>query len=143
MSSNTRACRIVLRVLAAIGFVGAGTMHFLRPEFFRRIVPPVFPSPVALVAISGFFEIVGGLGLLCRPLRRAAGWGLIALLIAVFPANIYMAINPGRTAGSIPLWALWLRLPLQGVFVVWVWFVALSDASRQQSIAINATGNFE
>ena len=128
MGSMTRACRIFLRLVAAFGFVGAGTVHFLRPDFFRQIVPPAFPSPAALVAVSGFFEIAGGLGLLYRPLRRAAGWGLIALLIAVFPANIYMVVNPGRTAGSIPLWALWLRLPLQGVFIVWVWFVALSQS---------------
>ena len=135
--------RTPLRVVAALAFIGAGTLHFVRPQFFRQIVPPGFPSPAALVAISGFFEIAGGLGLLYRPLRRAAGWGLIALLIAVFPANIYMVVNPGRTAGSIPLWALWLRLPLQGVFIAWVWFVARGDTFEQPSIRGEGGGKFE
>ena len=129
MGSIKRAVRMFLRMIAAGGFVGAGMMHFLRPDFFRRIVPPGFPSPATLVAISGFFEIAGGLALLYRPLRKATGRGLIALLIAVFPANIYMVINPGPTAGSIPLWALWLRLPLQAVFIAWIWFVSLTKDS--------------
>jgi uncharacterized membrane protein len=121
----------VFRTLAAILFLGAGTWHFVHPEFYRKIVPPGFPSPKALVAISGVCEIAGGLGLLASRLRRLAGWGLIALLIAVFPANIYMVIDPKRTAdATIPLWALWLRLPLQGVLIAWVWWVSLHGATN-------------
>ena len=92
--------RITLRTLAAIGFVGAGANHFRNPGFYRQIIPPVFPAPHALVAISGMCEIVGGLGLLIPPLRATARWGLIALLIAVFPANLYMALAPERTPMS-------------------------------------------
>ncbi len=90
--------RIVLRYVAAIGFIAAGVMHFVHADWFTKIVPPAFPAPEALVAISGFFEIVGGVGLLIPPLRGAASWGLIALLIAVFPANIYMVAATDRIA---------------------------------------------
>jgi uncharacterized membrane protein len=126
MSLIVPKSRTPLRLLASILFVGAGVMHFLNPFFYRRIVPPGFPSAAALVAISGVAEIAGGVGLLIPRLRRAAGWGLIALLIAVFPANIYMAIDPQKTSdGTIAPWLLWLRLPLQGVLIAWVWFISL------------------
>jgi uncharacterized membrane protein len=79
-----------------------------------------------LVAVSGVAEIAGGIGLLIPRLRRWAGWGLIALLIAVFPANVYMAVSPQRIPDlHFARWMLWLRLPLQGVFVVWVWYASL------------------
>lgn len=116
--------------------------YFVNPTFYRRIVPPLFPKPAALVVISGIAEIVGGAGLLVRPLRRAAGWGLIALLLAVFPANIYMAMNPSRFPDlpvprslqrfRAPI--IWLRLPLQVLFIAWVGSVAFdrSDAHLKQ-----------
>jgi uncharacterized membrane protein len=116
----------VLRAVAAAGFVAAGTNHFLSPAFYLRIIPPAFPNPALLVAVSGAGEIAGGLGLLVRPLRRAAGIGLIALLACVFPANVYMAVAPERIPElHIPTWALWVRLPLQVVFIAWIWLVAL------------------
>ena len=118
--------RITLRLLATIGFVGAGIKHFTNADFFQRIVPPGFGSPALLVAISGVCEIIGGLALWVPALRQAAGWGLIALLIAVFPANIYMAIHPEKFADlHWATWILWTRLPLQGVFIWWIWAVAL------------------
>jgi len=121
---NPNYWRSSLRWLAAALFVAAGVDHFVNSEFFRRIVPPIFPAPRLLVAVSGVCEIAGGIGLLIRPLRRPACWGLIALLIAVFPANIYMAVSPDQTTtGHIPGWALWLRLPLQPLLIAWVWFV--------------------
>jgi uncharacterized membrane protein len=124
---ETNHWRSPLRWLAAIFFVAAGISHFLSPGSFRRIVPPIFPAPHLLVAISGACEIAGGAGLLIRPLRRPAAWGLIALLIAVFPANIHMALAPGpTTSGRIPVWLLWLRLPLQPVMIAWVWFVSFA-----------------
>lgn len=115
------------RVLAGVLFFGAGILHFVVPGKYEQIIPPGFPMPGMLVAISGMAEIVGGAGLLIRPLRRAAGWGLIALLIAVFPANIFMAIHPERIAGlHMAPWLLWTRLPLQGVLIAWVYTVSLS-----------------
>jgi uncharacterized membrane protein len=121
--------RTILRWLAAAFFVVAGMFHFLRPELYLQIMPPYFPAPQLLVAVSGVAEIAGGIGLLIRPLRRAAGWGLIALLIAVFPANIYMLQHPGQF--HFAPWMLWARLPLQGVFIAWVWFASIQRVPRQ------------
>ncbi|MDF7812410.1 DoxX family protein [Hymenobacter sp. YC55] len=107
--------------LVALLFVGAGVLHFVAPEPYVRIMPPYLPAPLLLVYVSGAAEIVGGLGMLLPATRQAAGWGLIALLFAVFPANIYMLQTHG--AGfPVPMWALWLRLPLQLVLVAWVWW---------------------
>ena len=100
-------------------FMVAGSFHFLNPEPFVEIMPEVLPFPLALVYISGFFEILGGLGLLFARTRQKASWGLLALLIAVFPANLNMAIN--SIDFGLPHEWLWWRLPLQVVFVLWVW----------------------
>jgi uncharacterized membrane protein len=119
--------RIGLRWLAAVFYVAAGLNHFIKPSFYREIVPPGFPNPALLVTVSGVFEVAGGIGLLVRPLRRVAGWGLVALLVAVFPANVYMAVHPDRIPNlHVPQWILWLRLPLQAILIVWVWFVSLA-----------------
>jgi uncharacterized membrane protein len=108
-------------LLAAAFFIVAGTLHFVRPEFYLRIMPPYIPWHLAMVRVSGFFEILGGLGLLLPQTRRAAAWGLVALLVAVFPANIYMATNPvDAGAASIAPALRWGRLPMQAVFVAWV-----------------------
>lgn len=77
--------------------------------------------------VSGLAEIAGGVGLLIGPLRRPAGWGLIALLVAVFPANIYMALESAKFADlDMPIWTVYARLPLQAVLIAWVWFIALA-----------------
>jgi uncharacterized membrane protein len=108
-------------VLAAILYVGAGTFHFIRPDLYVKIVPPYIPRHLATVYVSGFFEILGGLGLLIPQTRRAAAWGLVALLIAVFPANLYMATNPVEAgAAAIAPVFRWMRLPLQLVLIYWV-----------------------
>jgi uncharacterized membrane protein len=111
--------------LTAAFFVLAGVNHFANPAFYRSIVPPSFPSPALLVIISGICEIAGGLGLLIHPLRRPAVWGLIALLFAVFPANLYMAAHPDQIPNMhIAHWLLWFRLPFQGVMIWWVWYIS-------------------
>ena len=110
--------------LLAAFFVTTGVLHFVRPDGFARIVPPSLPYPLALVYISGAAEILGGVGLLVPALRPWAGLWLVALLVAVFPANVYMAVAPERAGfGVAPLW-LWLRLPLQPLLIVWVWWAA-------------------
>ncbi len=118
----------MLRAVTLVGlagmFVGAGVMHFIKPKMFEAIVPPSFPSPKALVAISGVAEIAGGIGLLIEPVRLAAGIGLILLLIAVFPANLYMARQPERFRQLAPAWVLWSRLPFQGVLIAVVAWAA-------------------
>ncbi|MEZ4288331.1 MAG: hypothetical protein R3A47_09355 [Polyangiales bacterium] len=115
----------------AIGMIAIGVRHFTHPEPFVRIVPNYLPNALALVYISGFFEIAGGVGVLIPKLRRAATYGLIALYLAVFPANIYMAMNeiqlePGV---AIPVWAMWARLPFQLLFIAWAWWVGKPDPS--------------
>jgi uncharacterized membrane protein len=125
--------RTILRGLAAIFFVVAGTFHFLKPELYLQIMPPYLPAPQLLVAVSGAAEIAGGIGLLIRPLRRAAGWGLIALLLAVFPANIYMVQHPEQF--HFAPWLLWARLPLQAGFIAWVWFVAIRRSQWERIIS--------
>jgi uncharacterized membrane protein len=129
---------MVLRWAAAVFFLGAGLNHFWHADFYEQIVPPGFPSPKVLVIISGLAEAAGGLGLLIGPLRRAAGWALVALLVAVYPANIYMGLNPARF--GIPPWILWARLPLQLVFLAWVWFVALGRGQNQEPSGQAGTG---
>lgn len=107
--------------LLVVIFIGAGILHFVAPEPYLRLMPPYLPAPLLLVYVSGAAEIVGGLGLLLPATRQAAGWGLILLLVAVFPANVYMLQTQGAGL-SVPLWALWLRLPLQLVLIAWVWW---------------------
>lgn len=115
--------------LLALLFFGAGVLHFLSPGPFMRIVPPYLPASRLLVYLSGAAEIAGGLGLLVPATRRRAGWGLILLLIAVFPANVYMLQTLGAGM-AVPLWALWLRLPLQLVLIAWVWWASQPSATE-------------
>jgi uncharacterized membrane protein len=101
--------------------VGAGVLHFIHPETYLRIMPPALPAPRLLVLLSGGAEVAGGLGLLLPATRHLAAWGLLALLVAVFPANVYM-LGLAREL-SIPSWALWARLPLQPLLMWAVWRV--------------------
>jgi len=121
------AGKLVALWILALGMIAIGILHFAQPKPFIRIVPKFLPAPRALVYISGFFEIAGGIGLLLPATRVAAAWGLIALYIAVFPANVYMlthdvSLNPKK---PIPRWALWARLPLQLVFIAWAYWFTL------------------
>jgi uncharacterized membrane protein len=121
--SKRRSARRPTRsqTLLAAFFIGAGVNHFVIPRAYRRIVPPSLGHEAGrLVAVSGLAEIAGGVGVLLPPVRRPAGVGLIALLVAVFPANIYMARTPERFR-RIPRWALYGRLPLQPLMMWWAW----------------------
>jgi uncharacterized membrane protein len=107
--------------LLALFFVGSGVNHFLAPRAYERMVPPRLQHDAKrVVAVSGLAEIVGGLAVLPSRTRKLAGPGLVALLAAVFPANIYMARSPERFR-KIPRWALYARLPLQPVMMWWAW----------------------
>jgi uncharacterized membrane protein len=119
-----------LRVVLASIMVGIGILHFLVPTPFVRIVPSALPDPLLLVIVSGFFEVAGGVGLLVARVRRAASIGLVLLYLAVFPANINMALHPEISAAfGIPLWSLWARLPLQAVFIAWALWVGRGEAA--------------
>lgn len=108
------------RLLGAF-FIAAGVNHFLMPRAYRAIVPPRLAGEAKrVVAISGVAEVAGGVGVLVARTRRVSGLGLIALLAAVFPANVYMARSPQRFA-RIPRWALYARLPLQPLMMWWAW----------------------
>jgi uncharacterized membrane protein len=111
-------------VIAAGLFVTAGALHFLRPQLYAKIVPPALGHEAELVAISGLAEIAGGLGLLHPRTRRASGYGLILLLLAVWPANIFMALDAARFSAVAPAWALWARVPLQLPLIWWIWRVS-------------------
>ena len=108
------------KALLGAVFIVAGVLHFVIPQFYIRIVPPLLPDPVLIVQVSGVCEILGGIGVLVPATQRFAAWGLMALLIAVFPANIYMMVDHARFA-TTPLWAAWARLPLQLPLIYWAW----------------------
>jgi uncharacterized membrane protein len=113
--------KLVLLGLAGF-FINVGVDHFINPEFYLAIMPPSFPLHAEAVYISGFFEILGGVCLLVPRLRKIAGWGLVALLICVYPANIYMALTP-EAFPEIPLSLLYFRLALQFLFFYWAYSV--------------------
>ena len=111
---------------ALAGFFSlTGTLHFVIPRSYEAMMPPSLPRHKEAVAVSGIAEIVGGLAVAKPSTRRFARWWLLALLVAVFPANVYMAVCRDRIPDlHVAPWLLWLRLPMQGVFVVWVWYAA-------------------
>ncbi|WP_158943497.1 DoxX family protein [Granulicella sp. S190] len=115
------------RVLLSLLFLVAGSLHFIAPQRYLAIMPPYLPAHLAMVYLSGAAEILGGLGLFLPTTRHAAAWGLAALLIAVLPANIYMAMIylplPGVMGQS---WAQWLRIPLQIPLIYWAWLYTRS-----------------
>ena len=112
------------KALAAF-FAFAGAMHFVIPRRYEAIMPPSFPRHRESVIVSGLAEVAGGVALVPRRSRRLARWWLLGLLVAVFPANIHMAVNPEQVRGldldRVPRWALWARLPLQPLAMLWVW----------------------
>lgn len=116
---------VSLLILASI-FLAAGALHFSIPESYVRIMPAWLPAHRPLVLLSGTFEILGGIGILVPALRVTAGWGLIALLVAVFPANIQMLQSAIAHGQSLP-WrlALLARLPLQPLLIYWVYHSAV------------------
>ena len=127
----------LLRVILAISIIIIGVTHFSVPDQYVRIVPPQLPYPLQLVYISGFFEVLGGIGLLLPPVSRAAAWGLIALFIAVYPANINMAVNHIKIE-HIPdsPWFQVVRLPFQVVFIAWAWWYTRPSNPEEQAAIV-------
>ena len=114
--------KTALRWLLTAFMVLAGLNHFISPTPYVAIVPSALPAHLALVYVSGVAELLGGLGLILPATRRLAAWGLIALFLAIVPANINMALHHLPMGhNDLPTWALWLRLPLQAVLIAWAW----------------------
>jgi uncharacterized membrane protein len=112
-----------------IGYVFAGVLHFVTPDSYLPIMPPWIPAHLTMVYLSGAAEVVLGAAVLEPKLRRVAAWGIIALLIAIFPANVHIAVHnvpvfgAAEGAGS----ANWVRLPIQALLIVWAWWYTLPD----------------
>jgi len=111
------------RLALGLTFIAAGVPHFVRPRMYEAIVPDYLPAHRELVYASGVAEIAGGAGVLHPTTRRAAGWWLIATLVAIFPANVEMAVHAERFTQFRPA-VLWARLPLQAVLIAWAWRTA-------------------
>lgn len=125
-----RRLRLLSRFVFGFLFVLAGINHLLRPAFYARMIPLWLPWPAMLVVVSGAIEILLGLLLLIRRYSRLAAWGLIALLVAVFPANLHMALHP-ELFPSISRTGLLLRLPVQGLLIAWAFlYTRFHDAQN-------------
>jgi len=118
---------VVGLVILGLFYVVAGINHFRSPLSYVAIMPPYIPWPLVMIYISGVAEILGGIGVLVPdgfvfPRTRAfAAWGLVLMLIAVLPVHINMCLHPEQFPG-VPLWAIWLRLPLQLPLILWAWY---------------------
>jgi len=106
--------------LMAVIYILAGLNHFRVPRLYQRMIPPALPKPEALNIISGLAELLLGIALCVPVLSNSAAWGIVLLLIAVFPTNVYMLTNP-RAGMGVPKWLLLLRLPLQLVLIAWAY----------------------
>ncbi len=128
MTGILRRLKQPLRYVLGVGLIIAGVLHFVVPELYVQIIPPFFPAPLALVYLSGVAEIAVGIGLLFARTQQYAAWATVAVLIAIFPANIYMATHgvviEGMPGGGDPSELVrWGRLPLQGVLIGWaLWY---------------------
>lgn len=120
--------RVLLYVMG-IAYVLAGANHFIDIDFYRPMMPPYLPLHDALIYLSGVAEIALGLGVLVPRLRVASAWGLIALLIAVFPANMHIALNNVPLGGAQEGFGAmnWVRLPFQALFIAWAWWYTRAD----------------
>lgn len=122
----TSRLRTGLRWLLGVVTAVQGVNHFVMQEFFVRMMPDYLPAHVFLVQLSGVIEVALGIGMLVPRTRRLAGWGFLALLVAVFPANLEMALHPAEWP-EVPEAALWGRLPFQLVFAAWAWWTCLAE----------------
>lgn len=126
-----RIIKTIFKWIFGIAFIIAGINHFINPDFYLKIMPPYLPWHLFLVYLSGIFELILGVMLLIPKTQKLAAWGLILLLIAVFPANIYMTMNPDKFSEISPL-LLYLRLVIQFVLIAWAyWFTQDKEFSHE------------
>lgn len=125
--------RDITRIILSVFFMVAGMNHFISPDIYLPMMPDYLPWHLALIYVSGVAEVAGGIGVCIPKWRRAAGWGLIALLIAIFPANLHMALNDIPLNGKhLPSWVLWSRLPVQLLMIAWVYWSCLLKKPEAQ-----------
>lgn len=118
-------------IALALFFIISGANHFFNQPFYLRMMPGYLPAHKLLVQLSGLLEMAGGIGVLVPETQSLAGYGLVALLVAVFPANVEMAIHPDRfVASGFPLWGLYARLPLQIPIILWAYWATRPEGSR-------------
>ena len=138
MNDRLRRAKLPILYVMAPAYIVAGVLHFVVPELYVQIIPPIFPAPLALVYLSGLAEIAVGIGLLVPRTRRYAAWATVALLVAIFPATVYMAthgvILEGMPGGGDPSELVrWGRLPLQGVLILLaLWYTQPSTETGSQ-----------
>ena len=130
--------KMTSKFILAFFMIGAGVLHFARPDFYLQIMPPYLPAHYELVILSGIFEVVLGLLLFVPRFTQLAAWGIIALLIAVFPANIYLFQNPGILPAP-PVLHL-LRLPLQGLLILWAYWHTRPTSSPESPTSNDEDG---
>lgn len=118
---NSKRTNQLLAYTTALGLFIFCSLHYIVPSYFMGSMPPYFPLKYEMVMLSGWLEFFVALGLIYQPTRQLAGWGLIILLFAVFPTNIYVIANKGQAMGISPLFA-WLRMPLQIIFLMVGWY---------------------
>ena len=123
-----RSRRFALLGLGAF-FVVAGANHFVNPDFYVSMMPPDLPAHLALVYSSGIFEILGGVSVLVLRVRALAGWGIVVLLLAVFPANVHMALSP-ELFPDTSAFALYARLPFQALFIAWAYWATRPEVQE-------------
>ncbi|MBX9666735.1 MAG: hypothetical protein K2X93_03910 [Candidatus Obscuribacterales bacterium] len=127
MNTSPHIRTTISRIILSAFFIGVGVLHFTKADLFMRVMPPYLPYPRELVYVSGIFEILGGIGVHVALTRRAVGYGLIALLVAVFPANIHMAVH-SELFPELPVALLWIRLLFQPLIMAWVWSCAIKKS---------------
>jgi uncharacterized membrane protein len=132
-----RIVKLVLKYALGLSFVAAGLNHFVDPDFYLKIMPPYLPWHLFLVYVSGLFEAVLGMALLIKRSTRSAAWGLMALLVAVYPANIHMALNH-ELYPEYNQAMLWVRLPIQVVLMAAVYWYTRGDAREPEPRAAAA-----
>lgn len=120
--------RTISVIILAVFFTSAGVYHFTSPGTYLPLMPDYLPWHLGLIYLSGAAEMLGGIGMGFPKWRRLAGWGLIALLVAIFPANLHMLMNHVPLNGKqVPEWILWARLPLQGIWIAWVYWACVKQ----------------
>ncbi len=118
-------------ILLALFFIVSGINHFINSDIYVAIMPTYLPAHLELVYLSGLFEMLGGIGVVISPIRQWAGYGLIVLLIAVVPANFYMAMNPDKFVDIVSAWVLYARLPLQFLLIWWTFWATRNDRTLE------------